>query len=110
MNSLSNAFDDGSDAFGKIQPAGEKFQDSLNDMRLMIWKRFLTGVAGNPYMTKKEICHHLGLKVGTINSIQLITNFKVRFTIISRKYAERPKRYLQSQRPWHQAKRRIFPS
>lgn len=48
----------------------EKFQDAVNDMRLSIWKKFLSGVANNPNMTKKEICYHLGLKVGTINSIQ----------------------------------------
>jgi hypothetical protein len=35
-----------------------------------MWNRFLAGVASNPHMTKKEVCHHLGLKVGTINSIQ----------------------------------------
>ncbi len=51
----------------------EKFQDSINNMRLMIWNKFLSGAVNNPQMTKflnKEICHHLGLKVGTINSIQ----------------------------------------
>jgi hypothetical protein len=48
----------------------EKFQDAVNNMRLMMWNRFLAGVASNPYMTKKEVCHYLGLKVGTINSIQ----------------------------------------
>jgi hypothetical protein len=48
----------------------EKFQDAVNYMRLMMWNRFLAGVASNPHMTKKEVCHHLGLKVGTINSIQ----------------------------------------
>ena len=48
----------------------EKFQDAVNDMRLLMWKKFLLGVANNPYMTKKEVCYHLGLKVGTINSIQ----------------------------------------
>jgi hypothetical protein len=35
-----------------------------------MWNRFLAGVASNPHMTNKEVCHHLGLKVGTINSIQ----------------------------------------
>ncbi len=48
----------------------EKFQDVVNNMRLMMWNRFLAGVASNPHMTKKEVCHHLGLKVDTINSIQ----------------------------------------
>ncbi len=48
----------------------EKFQDAVNNMRLMMQNRFLAGVASNPHMTKKEVCHHLGLKVGTINSIQ----------------------------------------
>jgi hypothetical protein len=48
----------------------EKFQDAFDKMRLMIWNRFLAGVASNPHMTKKEVSHHLGLKVGTINSIQ----------------------------------------
>jgi hypothetical protein len=48
----------------------EKFQDAVNNMRLMMWNRFLAGVVSNPHMTKKEVCHHLGLKVGTINSIQ----------------------------------------
>ena len=48
----------------------EKFQDAVNDMRLTMWKRFLSGVVSNPHMTKKETCHHLGLKVGTINSVQ----------------------------------------
>ncbi len=48
----------------------EKFQDAVNNMRLMMWNRFLAGVASNHHMTKKEVCHHLGLKVGTINSIQ----------------------------------------
>ena len=32
--------------------------------------RFLAGVVNNPNMTNKEVCHHLGLKIGTINSIQ----------------------------------------
>jgi len=49
-------------------------QISLNKsekfLRLMMWNKFLSGVANNPRMTKKEIFHHLGLKVGTINSIQ----------------------------------------
>ncbi len=35
-----------------------------------MWNRFLIGVANNPQMTKKEVCQHLDLKVGTINSIQ----------------------------------------
>jgi vesicle coat complex subunit len=35
-----------------------------------MWNKFLSGVANNPQMTKKEICHHLRLKFGTINSIQ----------------------------------------
>ena len=48
----------------------EKFQEAVNDMRLMMWKKYLSGVRNNPNMTKKEICTHLGLKVGTINSIQ----------------------------------------
>jgi hypothetical protein len=48
----------------------EKFQDAVDKMRLMIWNKFLVGVASNPNMTKKEVCNHLGLKVGTINSIQ----------------------------------------
>jgi hypothetical protein len=48
----------------------EKFQDSVNNMRLIMWNKFLSGVANNPHMTKRQICHHLGLKVGTINSIQ----------------------------------------
>jgi hypothetical protein len=48
----------------------EKFQDSINNMRLMMWNKFLSGVANNPQMTKKEVCHHLGLKAGTIKSIQ----------------------------------------
>jgi predicted acylesterase/phospholipase RssA len=48
----------------------EKFQNAVNNMRLMIWNRFLMGVASNPQMTKKEVCHQSGLKVATINSIQ----------------------------------------
>jgi hypothetical protein len=40
-----------------------------------MWNRFLAGVARNPHMTKKEVCHHLGFKVETINSIQL--NYKL---------------------------------
>jgi hypothetical protein len=48
----------------------EKFQDAVDKMRLIMWNRFLASVASNPHMTKKEVCHHLGLKVGTINSIQ----------------------------------------
>ena len=48
----------------------EKFQDAVDKMRLTMWNRFLVGVASNPHMTKKELCHHLGLIVGTINSIQ----------------------------------------
>ncbi len=48
----------------------EKFQESINNMRLMIWNNFLSGVANNPQMTKKVVCQHLGLKVGTINSTQ----------------------------------------
>jgi hypothetical protein len=26
----------------------EKFQDSINNMRLMMWNKFLSGVANNP--------------------------------------------------------------
>ncbi len=47
----------------------QKFQDSII-MRLMMWNKFLSDVVNNPQMIEKEICHHLGLKVGTINSIQ----------------------------------------
>jgi hypothetical protein len=39
-------------------------------MRLKIWNRFLACVASNPHVTTKEVCQHLGLKVGTIKSIQ----------------------------------------
>jgi hypothetical protein len=35
-----------------------------------MWNKFLSGVANNPQMTNKEVCHHMGLKAGTINSIQ----------------------------------------
>ncbi len=32
----------------------EKFQDAVNNMRLIMWNRFLAGVASNPHMTKKR--------------------------------------------------------
>jgi hypothetical protein len=35
----------------------EKFQDSINNMRLMMWNKFLSSVVNNPQMTKKEIFH-----------------------------------------------------
>ena len=35
-----------------------------------MWNKYLVGIASNPNMTKKEVCHHLALKIGTINSIQ----------------------------------------
>jgi hypothetical protein len=38
----------------------EKFQDAVDKMKRMIWNRSLAGVASNPHMTKKEVCHHLG--------------------------------------------------
>ena len=59
MNSINHPSDalctlgDGSDGLGK-RSAGEKFQNAVNDMRLVIWKRFLSGVASNPHMTKKK--------------------------------------------------------
>jgi len=65
----------------------EKFQDAVNDMRLTMWKRFLSGVVNNPNMTKKEICYHLGLKVGTINSIQ--QHYKLQSPF----YYKKPKMY-----------------
>lgn len=68
MNSLSRVVD-GNNRFSAIGDLN-KFQDSVNDMRLMIWQKFLLGIASNPNMTKKEVCNHIGLKVGTINSIQ----------------------------------------
>jgi hypothetical protein len=48
----------------------EKFLESIDSMRLLTWNKYLLGIANNPQMTKKEVCDHLGLKVGTINSIQ----------------------------------------
>jgi hypothetical protein len=48
----------------------EKFLESIDNMRLLTWNKYLMGITNNPQMTKKEICDHLGLKVGTINSIQ----------------------------------------
>jgi hypothetical protein len=65
----------------------EKFQDAVDKMRLMMWSRFLSGIANNPNMTKKEICHHLGLKVGTINSIQ--QHYKLQSPF----YFKKPKTY-----------------
>ena len=32
----------------------EKYQDAVDKMRLMMWNRFLAGVANNPNMTKKK--------------------------------------------------------
>jgi hypothetical protein len=68
----------------------EKFQDSINNMRLMMWNKFLSGVANNPQITKKEICHHLGLKAGTINSIQ--QNYKLQSPF----YFKKPKNYVDT--------------
>ncbi len=51
----------------------------------MIWNRYLMGVANNPQMTKKEVCQHLDLKVGTINSIQKDYKLQSRF------YFKKPK-------------------
>jgi hypothetical protein len=48
----------------------EKFHDFINNMRLMMWNKFLSGAVNNPQTTKKEICYHLRLKIGTINSIK----------------------------------------
>jgi hypothetical protein len=67
----------------------EKFQDAVNNMRLMMWNRFLAGVASNPHMTKKEVCDHLGLKVGTINSIQQHYKLQSPFYFKSQKLIER---------------------
>ena len=64
----------------------EKFQEAVNDMRLMMWKRYLSGVGSNPHITKKEVCHHLGLKIGTINSIQQYYKLQSLF------YCNKPKR------------------
>jgi hypothetical protein len=57
----------------------EKFQEGINNMRLMMWNRFLAGVANNPHMTKKQVCEQLGLKIGTINSIQKYHNLSSPF-------------------------------
>jgi hypothetical protein len=46
----------------------EKFQDAVSNMRLMIWNKFLMGVASNPQMTKKEICHHLDLTFSELHT------------------------------------------
>jgi hypothetical protein len=35
----------------------EKFQDSINNMRLIMWNKFLSSVVNNLQMTKKEICY-----------------------------------------------------
>src|SRR5689334_14799033 len=53
----------------------DRFDDAINEMRLNIWRKFLAGVANNPRMSKKEVCDYLGLKIGTINSIQ--QNYKL---------------------------------
>jgi hypothetical protein len=45
-------------------------------MRLMIWNKFLMGFPSNPQMTKKEICHHLDLKVVQLILFKNIINFK----------------------------------
>jgi len=50
-----------------------------------MWNRFLAGVARNPHMTKIEVCHHLGLKVGIINSVQQHYKFQIPF------YFKKPK-------------------
>lgn len=36
----------------------------------MIWNKYLTGIADNPQITKKELCKQLGIKLGTIKNIQ----------------------------------------
>jgi hypothetical protein len=51
-------------------------------MRLKIWNRFLACVASNPHVTTKEVCQHLGLKVGAIKSIQ--QHYKFQFLFILR--------------------------
>jgi hypothetical protein len=53
----------------------EKFQGGINNMRLMMWNRFLLGVAYYLQMIKKQVCQQLGLKIGTINSIQQYYKF-----------------------------------
>ena len=67
----------------------DKFQEAVCDMRLIIWKKFLLGVASNPNMTKKEVCHHMCLKVGTINSIQ--HHYKLQSPF----YYSKPKKHLK---------------
>jgi hypothetical protein len=68
----------------------EKFQDSINHMKLMMWNKFLSGVVNNLQMTKKEICHRLGFK----KFVQLILfnniiNLRVHFILRNKEYVER---------------------
>lgn len=56
------------------------------NMRLIMYNTFLSGVANNPQITKKQVCHHLGLKVSAINSSQQ-HNYKLSISfIISNEY------------------------
>jgi hypothetical protein len=73
MNTFNQTNQDSINANNQINlDKNEKFRDSVNNMRLMMWNKFLLGKANNPEMTKKQICEQMGLKVGTINSIQNI--------------------------------------
>jgi hypothetical protein len=58
-------------------------------MRLMMWNKFLSGVANNPQKNKKEVCHHLGLKAGTINSIQQHYKLQSPFILMNQKHIGR---------------------
>ncbi len=61
------------DSFDNIHTSSrinDKFNESIDRMRLLTWQKYLLGLANNPQLNKKEVCDQLGLRVGTINSIQ----------------------------------------
>ncbi len=57
MNSFSQKnFNEGDNSYNNQigLNKSEKFQDAVDEMRLMMWNRFLAGVASNPHMAKKK--------------------------------------------------------
>jgi hypothetical protein len=69
----------------------------------MTWNRFLLGVAYNPKMTKKGVCNQLGLKVGTINSIQKYNKLASPF------YFKQPKAHKNNQIQKEKLKKALNP-
>jgi hypothetical protein len=48
----------------------EKFNNPVDNVRLKMCNEYLTGIADNPLMTKKEVCKRSRLKLGTMKNIQ----------------------------------------